>query len=132
MNAATEVQVRIRVDSFAPPLSDSLMADYFELCKANAVLRLLWAVVRRWRDLPMSQECGYLHPNGRCQVVPLSQFQEQQLSGLMPSCANLVVIQRLCDSLRGKQRDAAFHLLWHVKELAAGREPITQDKLVNL
>jgi len=33
------------------------------------------------------------------------------------------------DRLKGPIRDAAFHLLWHAKEITLDREPITQDKL---
>lgn len=36
---------------------------------------------------------------------------------------------RIVDAEAKKLRDIAFHLIWHVRELALDREPTTQDKL---
>ena len=35
--------------------------------------------------------------------------------------------EQLFETLQGTVRDAAFHLLWHVNELACGRTPHGQD-----
>jgi hypothetical protein len=66
-------------------------------------------------------------------VVPLDDPIAKELYDAIPWEHEIAGIQSLFDSIdRVSQRDlrnAAFHLLWHVKELNLDREPITNDKI---
>ena len=123
----------------APPLSDEKLAAYLALATSqpngpvrDAVCALL-DCVKFWWELPESTEAGKDHPSGKGKIVPLTDDLKANLFDLIPWDHELDGIQALLDKLPSEGsaaalRNAAFHLLWHVKELARDREPITLDK----
>ena len=123
----------------APPLSDELLADYdtrIALLEAGPVqdaVRLLWRAAEKWWNLPESDSSPKDHPSGRGKVVELTDGLKKSLDNLLPWEHEIKGIESLLDSIDPvadkATRDMSFHLLWHVKELCLGREPITLDKL---
>lgn len=122
--------------SFAPPLSEELLASYEALAaKADAPVRdamsTLLACVKRWWDLPYSGPEGSApHASGVGTIIPLDAPIAAELEPHIPWGHEIAAIQGLFDAIPVEQRDlrnAAFHLLWHVKELDLDREPITSD-----
>ena len=143
MSNATNSQKRSpRVGgSFAPPLTDDLIQVYQDLidgldCPSpvyDAMAKLM-ACVRQWWDLPESSPDGSQpHPSGSGVIVPLDSPIASALWEAIPWKHELDGMQALFDAIpAGTEkalRDAAFHLLWHVKELDLDREPITSEKL---
>lgn len=124
----------------APPLSDDKLAAYVNLATSqpdgpvrDAVCALL-DCVKFWWELPESTLEGVSHPSGRGKSIPLTDELKAKLFDLIPWDHELDGIQALLDKLpsegnAAELRNAAFHLLWHVKELARDREPITLDKV---
>lgn len=143
------VTKQMPVACFAPPLSDESLARYRELASAqpagelkDALDRLL-ACVSAWWELPESQP-DHDHPRlairhrGKDVSVPLTPLEDRHVAALdavTPWPRELDYLSNpedsgLLDGLPpGELRDAAFHLLWHVKEIALDREPVTHDKL---
>lgn len=122
--------------SFAPPLTDELLAKYQADVTSldagpirDACADLLAACVAWWH-LPESQGVGDPHPSGRGSIVPLGDDAKAALWDLVPWEYELAGMHGLLDTLpTGATRNMAFHLLWHVVELGLDREPITSDKL---
>jgi hypothetical protein len=122
--------------SFAPPLTDELLAKYQASISGmdqgpvrDACATLLAACVAWWNQ-PESSGSGTPHPSGRGSVVPLDYITKAALWELIPWTHEIDGIRSLLDTLpAGPTRDMAFHLLWHVVELDLDREPITADKL---
>jgi hypothetical protein len=121
---------------FAPPLTDSLLSAYATLIKNSEPSAVRDAMqccvdcVKQWWALPESTSGGSPHPSGRGQIVPLDEDCLMKIDEQVPWDHELYGIQTLFDGMpAGPARECAFHLLWHVRELALGREPITTDKL---
>jgi hypothetical protein len=122
--------------SFAPPLSDELLAKYERIALdasgpvGDALLSLL-ICVKTWWELPFSgPEGSEPHPSGTGTIVPLDAPIATALYDHIPWDHELKGIQELFDGIpveKKELRNAAFHLLWHVKELNMDREPITSD-----
>lgn len=124
--------------SFAPPLSDSKLAAYREMAKdvhpqiADAMNALL-ACVEKWWELPDSTAAGSAHPSGRGTIIPLDKSAILSLDEHIPWGDELDLYAQLFEGIdpvaQKELRDAAHHLLWHVRELESGREPLTSDLL---
>ncbi len=138
----------IPVACFAPPLSDETLAQYAALigglpaerAELADALRQCLACVQAWWALPESSLRGkrwQLRNTATGQDVeyletPLEAAHIQALWDVTPWMRELLAIEPLFDAipLGEKQlRDAAFHLLWHAKEITLDREPLTKDKL---
>lgn len=125
--------------SFAPPLSDELLTTY-QAVSASAdgpvkdALATLLACCRKWWELPESVGGGNAHPSGRGFIIELDHTIKDELWDFIPWPHEIKAMESLFESIDSVSqkdlRNAAFHLLWHVKELNLDREPITTDKLV--
>lgn len=124
--------------SFAPPLSDELLDKYQALIAQSQgaikdALTTLLTCCRKWWELPESVGGGNAHPSGRGFVVELDHAIKESLWDLIPWPHEIKAMESLLNTLdpvgQKDLRNAAFHLLWHVKELDLDREPITTDKL---
>lgn len=121
--------------SFAPPLTDELLAAYHALALEageeirDAMLKL-HACAAQWWELPESTGDGKPHPSGRGYIVALDAPIATALWEAIPWTRELDMFGALFDTLpTGRLRNAAFHLLWFAKELDLDREPLTSDKL---
>ena len=140
--------------SFAPPLSDELIAKYEAMIDAlsaddpirDAMTKLLHCC-GVWWDLPESKRAGSPHMSGRGSVVPLEHEHKAALFDAIPWSHRSLprdaqgnptrgeldhmgdLFETISNETRRELRDAAHHLLWHVHELDLDREPITTDKL---
>ena len=137
--------------SFAPPLSDDLLASYQQMTDAlpaqspirDAMGKLL-ACCKLWWELPESTGNGRPHPSGRGLIIDLDKQIADSLWDAIPwggqkledgtvAPDELGGYGKLFDSIDPKKdrelRNAAFHLLWHVTELHLDREPLSSDKL---
>jgi hypothetical protein len=125
--------------SFAPPLTDAKLAGYRDLIDAlpaspvKDAMNTLHACCVAWWALPESTGKGEPHPSGTGTIVDLDRDAKTALSDLLPWAHELDAMGRLFDGIdpvgQKTLRDAAFHLLWHAKELEQDREPITTDRL---
>jgi hypothetical protein len=125
--------------SFAPPLTDdklsqyaALVAELPEKTRLREALEGLLNCCRQWWELPESTSPGRPHPVGVGLIVDLDDSIAATLWEHIPWDDELAAIQAQLDGIdpaNAPLRDAAFHLLWHVKELASDREPLTADKL---
>ena len=126
--------------SFAPPLTDELLAQYEALAQqaepqVRDALGVLLKCVAHWWELPESTGAGRPHLSGRGMIIDLDPDVAKKLWEFIPWPHEIAAIQGLLDTLPSDTpahkslRDAAFHLLWHVVELDKDREPITADKL---
>lgn len=133
--------------SFAPPLDDQKLAAYRALIDAVPVspardaLDALHKCCAAWWDLPESTGTGTRpHASGRGTIVDLAEPAKKTLWDLIPWTHELLAMggrtdekgtyhPGLFDALESELRNAAFHLLWHVRELDLDREPLTADKL---
>lgn len=138
---------KLPVACFAPPLTDALLARYkavVEHSPMSAEVRDAMAsclrCVEAWWELPESGRRGDLwktvHRGKEVEfeVKPLEKEHVAALDAVTPWPRELDTLSTpkadgLFDSLEGEVRDVAFHLLWHAKEIALDREPVTQDKL---
>jgi len=118
-------RVIIVCGSTAPPLTDELLDKYETLAAIadtsikHAIHKCL-ACVFKWWNLPESNK-QTLDP----EIATI-------LEEYIPWAHEIDAIQQLFNNIPSNQmdlRDAAFHLLWYVRELDFGREPITTDKL---
>jgi len=134
----------------APPLTDETLDRYRRLAAAapgpvrDSMLACLVAVAHWW-ELPDSsrtdgERLKILHrpqsdkPRSESvyELVPLEDSHREQLDDMIPWAHEIEAMQRLFDTIPGEQkelRDAAFHLLWYLKELDLGREPATLDRI---
>lgn len=123
--------------SFAPPIDEEKLSAYqnlFDGCddpKTKDALNTLARCAWHWLKLPDSEDTARRpHPVGVGTIVPLSQPIMDELFDDIPWDDELEIYQRRLDSLpEGDLRNAAFHVLWFVKELNLDREPITSDLL---
>ncbi len=139
--------------SFAPPLSDELLAKYKVMVEAltpspvkDAMEKLLHCC-GVWWELPDSNNGSRPHPVGVGAIRHLDEAHKKALWDHIPWShrsngkdvngnpikGELDHMQDLLETISNEtQRDlrnAAHHLLWHVIELDLDREPITSDKL---
>lgn len=126
--------------SFAPPLSDDKIKSYKELIdklpasQLKEVLTGLYTCCTTWWGLPDPIGTATVkHPSGRGTMVRLDESHAILLDDHIPWENEIRMIEKIIDDIdpvtEKPLRDAAHHLLWHVKELNLGREPITSDKL---
>jgi len=126
--------------TFAPPLTDELLTSYQALInevpaktQLREALDECLACVRKWWELPESGGSSRPHGSGKGTIVDLDTQCQEQLWDLIPWEEEIETIAGLFDKLdpikEKTLRNAAFHLLWHVKELNLDREPITKDKV---
>lgn len=123
--------------TFAPPLSDEKLGEYAAFIEkldgspVKDAMASLLACVRAWWELPEPVETAQSkHPSGRGTIVRLQNDHAKALWDLIPWKHELDSIQSLFDGIKETAiRNAAFHLLWHVRELDLDREPLTNDKL---
>ena len=140
------------VACMAPPLTDAKLAAYDKLIKdcddarvADA-MAMLMKCVKAWWVLPESKRESrglvLMHRDDPAKerkpitvpVTPLEETHVASLDAVTPWMAELDHLSKgdvgLFDKLPlGELRNAAFHLLWHVKEITLDREPMTMDKL---
>jgi hypothetical protein len=134
---------------FAPPLTDELLDRYAELAEAEGgetgvIMDELLACVRAWWELPESTrtdgdvlrvQLDADAPPVEVAETPLTKELVKKLWDVTPWMEDLNKLSNErgdgpLDSLPlGELRDAAFHLLWHCKEITLDREPLTKDKL---
>lgn len=132
---------------FAPPLSDEKLAEYGILIATVAggtqlreVLDNLLACCMAWWELPESGRTDgeilrVLHGGKTLDLKtrPLEDDHATALDPHLPWDDELVSYGKLLDGIsptaQKPLRNAAFHLLWHVVEMARGREPMTSDVL---
>lgn len=125
--------------SFAPPLTDAKLAGYRDLIDSlpsgpvRDAMDALHKCCVVWWDLPESKGAGRPHASGVGTVVDLDRDVRARLNDHVPWPHELDAMGSLFDGIDPVKdkttRDAAFHLLWHAKELEQDREPITTDKL---
>lgn len=125
--------------SFPPPLTDEKLSEYRTLAESepaspvrDAILTLLKCCENWWNLSESTTQVIRKHSSGVGSIVPLSKENMAALDNDIPWGHELESIQGLFDGIdpaKKELRNAAFHLLWHVKELYLDREPITADKL---
>lgn len=118
------------VTCFAPPLDDTKRNNYKQLFAQTKgplrqALNALSNAIDRWWDIPESKGAKTKHALVNAEVIALDDETRKAVN--LPS---LHEIAELLETIApGPLRNAAFHLLWHAKELELGREPITLDKV---
>lgn len=124
--------------SFAPPLSDELLATYRSIIdqqppqtRLKDCLETLYRCAVAWWEQPESSGIvSQPHPSGRGQIIPLDTNIALAIWDTTPWMDELEIMKSLFESITDKlTRDCAFHLLWHAIELTQDREPITKDKV---
>lgn len=147
---------RIPFACMAPALTDETLDRYRQLAAAAAgpvrdsMLACL-VPIGNWWELPDSKRTdgerlkimrpvsGTFEGSSRemyreivYDLAPLEDSHKEQLDDLIPWSHEIAAMQGLFETIPAEQkelRDAAFHLLWHLKELDLGREPATLDRL---
>jgi hypothetical protein len=136
------------VACFAPSLTGDNLEKYADVIsktdpktELGEALRKCLACVQAWYAIPestrkTSEKFSILHQGKEVSfgVTPLEQEQIDALWDSTPWMRELNAFSTpaangVFDSLAGELRDAAFHLLWHAKEITLDREPLTVDKL---
>lgn len=126
--------------SFAPPLSDELIASYKGMVDSlppspvkDAMVELLHCCGVWWKLPEPEGTKMWAHPSGKGTVVSLHPDHASALDPHIPWKHELEGMKVLFETISNETdkplRDAAHHLLWHVIELDLGREPLTKDKL---
>lgn len=140
------------VACLAPPLTDSKLEQYRGIITKSsegpvkdAATKLL-VCVETWWNLPESKRTdgprlkllhrptqGQERVEKTIELVPIEKDHQKTLYDLIPWDYELNAMDALFDSVpndtQKELRDAAFHLLWFVRELNLDREPLTADKL---
>lgn len=132
---------------YAPALTDGLLKTYAETVATQPdgpvkdALAQLMACVKAWWAAPESTRddgsvMRHIHNGKEIEVreAPFTAELVQSLWDVTPYPHELAGLSTsrddgLFDSLQGDLRTMAFHLLWHVNEIARDREPITLDRL---
>lgn len=124
--------------SFAPEITEDLLSQYSSLIQETNsktiigdCLRKLLKPVLTWWELPESTgPTSGLHQSGRGILQPLDEAIQKELWEDLPWDEELKVIQEAIEQITSKDlRNAAFHLLWYVKELNLDREPLTLQRV---
>lgn len=123
-----------RCGSFAPPLTEETIKDYARLAdKARPevldAMQTLLRLVAKWWGLPISKAQAVDHNSGVGKAIPLTSDLQEELFEDIPWMHELdgmgVLFEKIPTNGVNKEiRNAAFHLLWHAKELCLDREPI--------
>lgn len=127
--------------SFAPPLSDAKLAEYAAMVDSlppspvKDHMATLLHCCNQWWELPESNGTRVrAHPVGVGTIVDLHPEIMSKLEPHIPWMEELDMMAGVFEAISAEThkplRDAAFHLLWHAKELCLDREPLTADKLV--
>lgn len=131
------------VACIAPPLSSGCLAKYADIIDAHndqfgAAMQVCLNAIEIWWELPDSEReklasfsLKHKDEDHVYDIVPLEEEHVKALWEHLPWDYEIDAIQNLFNTIpmaQNELRDAAFHLLWHVKELSLDREPITQDK----
>lgn len=137
------------VACFAPPLTDDLIAKYESLANAlprerydvRDAMRECLAGVKLWWELPESKgdrddtslAIRHRGKEARVKLTSLTPDLVEKLWDAVPWGYELDAMQSLFDKIDPtadkELRDAAFHLLWHARELEKDREPLTLERL---
>ena len=141
---------RFPVACFAPALTDAALAKYEALInglgsdmgEVKDAMQTCLKCVKAWWDLPESKRGDkerfiVKHKDKEIEVAvtPLEKAHVSELDSVTPWMRELDTLSNktdtgVFDSLpAGELRNAAFHLLWHCKEITLDREPMTLDKL---
>lgn len=130
------ITYKASVSGIAPALTDDLLATYRSLKPAGGpiadAMETLLQCVEKWWELPESsgQDKQY-YPLVGSEIVKLDKEIQDQLYDLIPWDHELKAMGQLFDTISSATdkplRDAAYHLLWYVKEFNFDREPITQE-----
>lgn len=126
--------------SFAPPLSDQLIAQYRALIdnldprsQIKDAMQKCLKCCEEWWKLPDSSGAGKPHPVGVGTIVDLDKPIADALWEHIPWKEELEGYKAMFDTIdpvgQRDLRNAAHHLLWHAIELEMDREPLTSDKL---
>lgn len=126
---------------FAPPLTDEILTKYRQLINAvpaktqlREALEDCFSCCGKWWELPESTNGkGSPHLSGKGVMLDLDDNIKADLWDHIPWDEEIATFDKLFDGISPtSQRDlrnAAYHLLWHVRELNLDREPITTDKI---
>lgn len=124
--------------SFAPPLSDETIAKYEAMIAALPAspvkdgMATCLNCCKKWWDLPESNSKKVPHMTGVA-MTPLDKPIMVALDEHIPWENEIQAIADAFETISNETnkplRDAAFHLLWHVRELNLDREPITKDRV---
>lgn len=134
--------------SFAPPLDEAKLASFDTIADSqggpvgDAMKRLITMLKKFW-ETPRSPLPGSGHPSGAGMIIPLEDAEIERIWDHVPwmNAEQRIAKGKIgdddCDQYgvlfgtlpQGEVRNAAFHLLWYARELAADREPITNDLL---
>jgi hypothetical protein len=147
MPPPTAKTTQMPVACFAPALTDETLAAYRTLVAGlpasrgdvkDAMAECL-AAVEAWWALPESKRKDVTRftmlvkgEETAVPFTPLEKAHQASLFDLIPWPYELDAMQALFDTIPAADkalRDAAFHLLWHARELCLDREPATQDAL---
>ena len=126
--------------SFAPPLTDELLAKYKAIIDAlpaqsqvRDAMQSLLVCCEAWWEQPESMGSGKPHTSGRGVMVALDEPIAKALWESIPWKEDLQGYGKLFDGIDPVKekplRDAAHHLLWVCFELELDREPITTDRI---
>lgn len=127
--------------SFAPPLTEDLLTKYEALLgsldpqsQTADAFRIVLNCAKQWWEQPDSSGASTRpHPVGRGTIIDLDEPIAKALWDHIPWDEELDVYANVFEKIdpvaERDLRNAAFHLLWHAKELARDREPLTNDKL---
>lgn len=126
--------------SFAPPLTDELLAKYQLLIEAvsektqlREALNECMACCKKWWEIPESNGARVPHMSGKAMMTPLDVAHQETLWDYIPWEEEIVIIDQQFEKLhpvnQKELRNCAYHLLWHVRELNLDREPITADRI---
>jgi hypothetical protein len=134
--------------SFAPPLTNEKLKNYKVLIgkvdpesRLRSALDTCYKCAEGWWTQPDSTGVGEPHPVGEItdkegrtrpapMMIPLDAPIAKALDEYIPWDDEIETFATIFEAITDiSLRNCAFHLLWHVKELALDREPITADKL---
>lgn len=127
----------VAVACVAPPLSDetlngyrSLICSHANVQQRDAMVGLLTCVQQWWELDESPGEDSVTKVRGKQLATrPLSDEIRVRLWDVIPYDEEFTLLSNgqgtgVLDSLTGPIRDAAFHLLWYVRELYNDREPV--------
>lgn len=134
----------IPVACFAPPLTEETLAKYesmiagIENAEIKDAMQSCFCCVQAWWQLPESKRKDgkkwTIKNRGRDTEYVETPLENEHVVSLW----DVTPWDRECDSMAAlfdtipvvdPIRNAAYHLLWHCKEITRDREPLTADKL---
>ncbi len=123
--------------SFAPPITAEKLDTYRLLADQEGgeighEMTKLCQMVEVFFQTPASTLPGKPHPL-RGTIIPLEEAEIKRIWDYVPwprECESLSdLFETIPNETKRELRNAANHLLWYARELAADREPITNDKI---